>query len=190
MENIIGIDELEAFVLDFLAYRREQRAKASPSPKIVPASTRLLEHKPEANTPPKPHHIPHSIGRGWPYYKDMAGKPPISPSPKPYNTSTSIQNDIIPTLSPIVTDNLNHFGSPDNPKALDHLVHQVIASAMTLPQVNESIRTAELTPWGRVPLLQAVVELLILLHLCPKKEKSAFTDQKGACNAQTKTYYL
>ena len=192
MEHIMGIDELEAFVLDFLAYRRERRKQP---PQYLPPTPKLLEHKAPAQPQPTP--VSSAIGRGWPYYKDMAknyqpashgtdewtGNAQVShhePSPTAHPTPSNFpkkrqgpapaqhdtpQSDIIPTLAPIVTDAISRYGSPTSPKSLEHLVHQVIASAMTLPPVSESISTAELAPWGRVSLLQAVVELLILLHL-------------------------
>jgi len=161
MERLMGIDDLEAFVLDFLAYRRERRMNISPQPQV--SQQMLIEYKPE----PAKHHtalrVPHTIGKGWPHYKAMAeGHQHEAPAAEPIATSP---NDIIPTLAPIVAKNLNHFGSPSSPKALDHLVCQVISSAMSIPLISESIHTAEITPWGRVPLLQAVIELLILLQI-------------------------
>ena len=163
MENIIGIDELEAFVLDFLAYRRERKMRQSPI--YVPATlTEIEEPTPATSTPqPTESQIPHSIGKGWPHYKDMALNQDVQPHPEPQIIES--MNDIIPTLSPIVADTLKRFGPPQCSKSLDHIIHQVIASAMALPPVNESMRTAELTHWGRVHLLQTVIELLIILHM-------------------------
>ena len=146
MADIIEMDELESFVLDFLAYRREQRAKR-PLPHSQPMG---IECK--ADTVPHPAApIPHSIGKGWPHYRNDKQNTQIS----------TIYNDIIPTLAPIVAQELSRFGPPISPKALNHLINQIIASAMALPPVSESIQSAEIKPWGRVALLQAVVELLI-----------------------------
>jgi len=155
MENKICMDDLEAFVLDFLAYRREIREKTST---YLPSAPKHVEYHEAESTPlPAPtYSIPHSIGKGWPHYKrygSFTEPEPITP-----------QNDIIPTLSPIVNQALSRFGSPTNPKALNHLTCQEIANAMTIPQISESINTAEITPWGKIPLLQAVIELLIRLH--------------------------
>ena len=151
MADIIEMDELESFVLDFLAYRREQRVK-----KPVPHTPKRIEYKPEpAPCPAHDAPIPHSIGKGWPHYRiAKSGNPHAGPTPTGHN-------DVIPTLAPIVAKELSRFGPPTSQKALDHLVNQIIASAMTLPFVNESMQTAEIKPWGRVALLQAVVELLI-----------------------------
>ena len=272
MEKFTGMDDIEALVLDFLAYRRERRMKMTqPPPKLIECRPESIEPiapqcKPEAiashsphympepnispslhympetvvshdphympepiehHTPPKANQVPysidnvhhsisdahhpisdahystnntlHSIGKGWPHYKKMAQGyqparsvpvpsatepsahvPPtfepsssVPPAPKssptmpppPEPTASSNQSDLIPTLAPIVTKTLNHFGSPANPKALEHLIYQVIASAMTIPLISESMSTAEITPWGRIPLLQAVIELLILLQI-------------------------
>jgi len=165
MEKSIDMDDLEAFVLDFLAYRRERRMNI---PKPPP---KLIEYNPEPTLPPAPpkaSHIPHSIGKGWPHYKSMPTSYQADPPATEPVISTS-PSDIIPTLAPIVTNNLNHFGSPKSPKALEHLVCQVIANAMTIPLISDSIHTAEITPWGRVPLLQAVIELLILLQISEDK---------------------
>ena len=167
MADIIEIDELESFVLDFLAYRREQRIK-----KPVAHTPKRIENKPDTvshSTQASP--ISHSIGKGWPHYK-IAGKGHVftnqetraASKSRDYGQASPISashNDIIPALAPIVAQELSRFGPPTSPKALDHLINQIIASAMTLPPVSESIQTAEIKPWGRVALLQAVVELLI-----------------------------
>lgn len=164
MEKLIDMDDLETFVLDFLAYRRERRLNTPPQPTHSPP--KLLEYNPApAEPPPKAANIPYSIGKGWPHYKAMAKGYQTHAEPPPEPAIPASQSDIIPTLAPIVTQNLQHFGSPASPKALEHLVCQVIASAMAVPLISESIHTAEITPWGRVPLLQAVVELLILLQI-------------------------
>jgi len=159
MENIIGMDDLEAFVLDFLAYRRElkeRRSKVS-LPTLVMKEKNFIE-----TTPPT---IPFSIGKGWPHYRESAtSTPALEPS------IPEVHKDIIPTLTPLVIQALSQFGNPTTPKALDHLVCQVIAMAMTIPLVNESITTAEITPWGRVPLLQSVIELLILMNIQRRNE--------------------
>ena len=164
MDKFMDIDDLEAFVLDFLAYRRERRATTLPKPGHSPP--KLIEYKPEQAEPPtlpQAHHIPHSIGKGWPHYKTVARD--IQPLPPPEPVISTSQSDIIPTLTPIVSDALNRFGEPQTPKALEHLVCQVIANAMAIPLISESMNTAEITSWGRVPLLQAVVELLIILQM-------------------------
>ena len=188
MADIIEMDELEAFILDFLAYRREQRLTRTSPPRPAP---KALEYKPEQNLhswesapahaePPPPGEaapMPHSIGKGWPHYRDAAKirypgqftnpEPPHSPATQvphvalsPSHTSAA-HNDIIPALAPIVAQALSRFGPPTNPKAMGHLVNHVIAGAMNIPLVSESIQTAEIKPWGRVALLQAVIELLI-----------------------------
>jgi len=161
----MAMDELETFVLDFLAYRREQRMKERPPQSRLHVPKRI-EYTPEVA--PELERISPSIGRGWPHYKGTAHStrrvqqhvqhgmvhqdaPPVSSS----------QSDIIPALAPVVAQALARFGPPTSQKTLDHLVNQVIASAMELPPVCESMQTAELRPWGRVALLQAVVELLI-----------------------------
>ena len=167
MADIIEMDELESFVLDFLAYRREQRVK-----KPVPHTSRRIEYKPEpAPFPATTAPMPHSIGKGWPHYKitkssNLHAGPNMREAGAGQNHTPAIpsftgHNDIIPTLAPIVAQELSRFGPPTTQKALDHLVNQIIASAMALPFVNESMQTAEIKPWGRVALLQAVVELLI-----------------------------
>jgi len=179
MADIIGMDELETFVLDFLAYRREQRMKTQPPQGNVLPPMRIECKAEEVHgnsfVEPQPDYIPPTIGMGWPYYKGTAsnmrraGKniwpaasgqnPSRGPSPSP---EMAVQQcDIIPALAPVVARELARFGPPSNQKALNHLINQVIASAMELPPVSESIQTAEIKPWGRVALLQAVVELLI-----------------------------
>jgi len=175
MENIITMDDIETFVLDFLAYRREIN-KQRTNPQKTYLLTEQPEHKPEPISPPTPSQIPYSIGKGWPHYRDIAKSHPThvqaqvqvqAPEQGPIIPASQFasKNDIIPTLSPIVTQAISHFGSPTNPKALNHLIYQVIATAMTIPLISESINTTEITPWGRVPLLQAVVELLIMLQM-------------------------
>ena len=168
MDNKLCMDDLEAFVLDFLAYRRELREKRmAPQPVFLPSAPKHLEYQAEPShaepsTPPLTYQIPHSIGKGWPHYKDNFGKYRRSFEPSPMPLSN--HNEIILTLTPIVDQALNRFGTPNSPKAIEHLVCQVIANAMAIPQISESIHTSEIIPWGRVPLLQAVVELLILLQ--------------------------
>ena len=158
----MDMDDLEAFVLDFLAYRRERRASIPSQPIYTPP--KLIEYRPAPEPPTPAPHIPYSIGKGWPHYKTATkGHQAEPPAPEPVISTN--QSDIIPTLAPLVTQHLRQFGSPANPKALEHLVCQVVASAMTIPLISESIHTAEITPWGRVPLLQAVIELLILLQI-------------------------
>jgi len=184
--DIMGMDELETFVLDFLAYRREQRANMQPPQSHAP---KRIECRPESSAipaqavwadnqadgpvnPPSvpqardPEYIPPAIGRGWPHYKGSgrkgrdawaAGSPGAAQAP----VIPASQNDIIPALAPIVAQVLTRFGPPTSPKALDHLINQVIASAIKLPPVSESMQTAEIKPWGRVALLQTVIELLI-----------------------------
>jgi len=159
MENIIDMDELESFVLEFLAYRRERKMNAASD--YLPAAQKRLEYKPD------PSHIPYTIGQGWPHYRDIVKTRHGSHETVAYNPQTfeiNSENDIIHALSPIVAKAVNHIGPPTSQKALEHLVNQVIANAMALPQVSESIRTAEIVPWGRFPLLQAVIELLIRNH--------------------------
>jgi len=176
MENIPTMDEFEAFVIDFLSYRRNLREhQVTQQASYLPSSPKLLEYKPEPHktpeaykTPATPRQMLHTIGRGWPYYKDIAQRTPTTMDPSIGQIAftaqgpSATQNDIIPTLTPIINQTICNFGYPTTPKALDHLVYQVIASAMTNPLINSSINTAEITPWGRVPLLQAVIELLIL----------------------------
>jgi len=174
MADIMGMDELETFVLDFLAYRREQRMKTKPSQEGPP---KLIEQAPEIT--PENHHsihdagyIPPTIGRGWPHYRGTnsnqrrASRSTLATSQAPAQSPpTTTHNDIIPALAPVVAKALTRFGPPTSQKALDHLINQVIASAIEMPPVNESIQTAEIKPWGRVALLQAVVELLIRISL-------------------------
>ena len=93
------------------------------------------------------------IGKGWDHYQ----KKPI-----PIDPPTTEHNHIIQSLSPIIDEMTNHFGLPTTQKEMTHLNNQVIAKAMEIPQVKESVITAEMTQWGRVPLLQTVVELLII----------------------------
>jgi len=177
MEQKLQMDDLEAFVLDFLAYRREQKRKQA----YPQAPPKLIEYKhpPSPNNEIKPHSkannpVPYTIGKGWPHYKDIAQThisiPPIPNSTHtPPHQSTNLNtpqthSDIIPTLTPMVTDAIIKFGNPTTPKALNHLVCQVIATAMANPLINESINSQEIAPWGRVPLLHAVIELLITLY--------------------------
>jgi len=101
-------DELDTFVMDFVAHRRTRRTK------IPLAQTNGYAHP-----------------------------------------------AIIPALAPVVAHALSRFGPPANKRALDHLVNQVITSAMYMPPVRDSVQSAEITPWGRVAFLKAVVELLI-----------------------------
>jgi len=164
------MDELETFVLDFLAYRREQRMKMQPQLNHTP---KFIEHKQESSDPTvrrEAGYIPPTMGMGWPHYKGTVNNQRRT-SRAPANCAnqdashtlhiSASQNDIIPALAPVVAQVLSRFGPPTNPKSLDHLINQVVASAMTLPPVNESVKTAEITPWGKVALLQAVIELLI-----------------------------
>ncbi|MCL2377800.1 MAG: hypothetical protein FWC77_01600 [Defluviitaleaceae bacterium] len=181
MADIMGMDELETFVLDFLAYRREQRMKTQPAQNHVPKRIELKDISPvqvawdgeqaadTGSTPVNPQkagYIPPTIGRGWPHYR--GGNPKHSRNPRHHGQDPgrpvfmpASQNDVIPALAPIVAQVLTRFGPPTNPNALDHLINQVIAGAIELPPVSESIQTAEIKPWGRVALLQAVIELLI-----------------------------
>ena len=189
MADIMGMDELETFVLDFLAYRREQRMKMQTPQNHVP---RRIECKSEPSTTQELEYIPPAkvvpienrpgraetanastrfsttgrvdlkrndyIGKGWPHYKNTqaAGlNKDLTP------LALASQSDIVPALAPVVAQVLARFGPPTSQKALDHLINQVIASAMELPLVSESIQTSEIKPWGRVALLQAVIELLI-----------------------------
>jgi len=173
MENFYDMDALESFVLDFLAYRREMReghTTQPPWPQIVEAhiSSPVNEPPIEEDKPPislpqhyeQTGHSPRlilpamdSIGKGWPHYSNA--------STDTRSSSAYEQSDIIPTLSPLVAQAIHRFGQPTNPATMTHLVNQVIASAMAIPLVNESIHTSESTPWGRLPLLQAIVELLV-----------------------------
>ena len=205
------IDELEAFVLDFLAYRRERRAGVK---KHVPvtgiqafAAPKLIALKDETPETVKPEDFPispthertvqnpdgfriskdqlYEIGKGWPHYRGMFAKNAGSSTAvndganaslqtqqtKPPNDSQAeaihakiLQSDIIPAMEPIVLDEIARFGPPENHHALTHLVNQVIAKAMVLPPVAESMSVLEIAPWGRAMLLIAVVELLIRLH--------------------------
>jgi len=174
MDNFYDMDALESFVLEFLAYRREMRERHTsqpPWPQIVDAhigssvsGPTFQEVKPPVNLPLYHEQaqchtrltLPSldSIGKGWPHYKDAnTGNRGASTAPE--------YSDIIPTLTPLVAQAINRFGQPTNAATMNHLVNQVIASAMAIPQISESIHTAESTPWGRLPLLQAVVELMI-----------------------------
>jgi len=169
MDNIMPIDELEAFVLDFLAYRREkticQPPVCIPEPIFIPATQNIVD-KTSTNEPPtEPNHVPlsmvDSIGKGWPYYKNI-----LQPEELQHTGTAFVWDDhIILTLSPLVVDALNHFGVPKCQKSINHLINHVIASVMSLPQASECIQTAELSPWGRIHLLKAVIELLIILHV-------------------------
>jgi len=165
---MMAIDALESFVLDFLTYRRERRETTN----IKPISNVVTLD--EALNTPEYHS---EIGKGWPHYRGMIT--PSTPSHMAQASSTSnIQNlessqdlqnlqinDIIPTLSPIVIEMLEAFGAPVCAKTLSHLVNQVLARAIELPPVAESIVTTEMTSWGRIQLLQTVIELLLLLHM-------------------------
>jgi len=152
----MDMDNLEALVLEFLAYRRERNKsstrQALPAQKVLglgegdakPQRLSYLHGKPGA-----------SIGAGWPLYreKSVASKPP---------TITPAQNDIIPALTPLVKEMLQRFGTPSSQQELDYIVNQVFAAAMKLPPVNESMTTLEMGTWGKAQLLQAVVELLVM----------------------------
>jgi len=162
MENKVFMDDIEAFLLDFLAYRRELRERRMTTTFLPSAPNHLNYHEVHEveQIPPMPptNNIPHSIGKGWPHNKNFAKGYRSYPEPE------IPQNEIIATLTPIVMQALTHFGSPSCPKTLNHLVCQIIANAMTIPQISESIHTAEIAPWGRVSLLQAVIELLVISH--------------------------
>jgi len=170
MEELLNMDELELFMLDFLAYRRKIRERRNPSQtEYLPANLKLPHPtNPYNEEPPQPteqleyiFYDIHSIGKGWPHYKNIAKS---IRSPYPHTPEPSMPtSDIIPTLTPFVNQALNQFGNPTTPKAMEQLVCQVIASAMAIPLISQCIHTAEASPWGRVPLLQAVVELMICL---------------------------
>ena len=162
MSKVMGMDSLESLVLDFLAYRRERREMVNR--RSVEAVT--LE---EAVQDPA---YQAAIGKGWPHYRGMLSRTPNIAAPQSEQTTKTlplshspIKSDIIPTLSPIVDELLSAFGTPDNAQALVHLTNQIIARAMTIPAVAESMSVAETIPWGRAQLLQSVVELLILIQM-------------------------
>jgi len=156
MDNKIIMDDIEAFLLDFIAYRRELRERRVAASYLPSAQKHIDYHEVREINETLTDSIPYPIGKGWPHYKNFAKEYRKCPEPVPP------QNEIIATLTPIVNQTLNHFGSPSNSKAINHLVCQVIATAMSIPQISESITASEIVPWGRVPLLQAVVELLIV----------------------------
>ena len=149
-------DTLEAFVLDFLAYRRQRRKGVT----VQETPSKML-----TATSPSPD-IPPEIGRGWPYYRGMLKPEAAQVEKTPTSTIPSSERDfIIPTLEPIALAMIDKFGTPQNQQARTHLIHQVLAKAMALPPVAESMRTKEaLVPWGRAALMTAVVELLIRFH--------------------------
>ena len=93
------------------------------------------------------------IGKGWDHFQKK--RIPIASPITEYNY-------IIQTLSPIIHEMTNHFGLPTTQNEMTHINNQVIAKAMEIPQVMESITTMEMAQWGRVPLLQTVVELMII----------------------------
>jgi hypothetical protein len=148
-------DELEAFLLHFLLYRREKSKHYKGVP-IPPAKQPL-----DMGTPL----LPAEIGKGWPHYKTPEkhhGESEAKRNPVPEAAEECPKNEIIGVLQPIAKEMVTRFGSPENPNELAHLNHQVIAKAMALPMVGEGMRAEENRPWGRVPLMQAVAELLIL----------------------------
>lgn len=163
--NRADMDELELFLLDFLAYRRGRK---EPS---VPSQPAVMEPFSMAN-----------IGKGWPHYKAMPLPfGPAEPAPMGKKTPAphtsdhpTTGNPIVQVLTPIVLAALDKFGPPDTPHHLKHLTDQVIAKAMTLPDVAASMRTSEMKPWGRAALLQAVVEVLILSLASDKYPPSGF----------------
>lgn len=136
-------------------------------------------------------YIPPEIGRGWPDYRSIplpyynGEMPPdypdmdtfdyMPPGMPPYRPHSEVQrpypeqdgyagNEIIMRLTPIVRETLIRYGQPDSPYALKHLTDQVIAKAMGIREVGESIRTREMSPWGRATLLQTVIELMLRLY--------------------------
>ena len=160
--SFVAQDSFEAFLLDFLSYRR--------SKKSVP----VINQNAYTATPLLTDGI--KIGKGWPYYRDAALPYTASGDIKEQRNDTPHTNkavnsghEIVHMLEPIVRGMVERFGAPDNPRALTQLNHQVIAKAMSLPLVEESIRTDEAHPLGRVSLLQAVVELMILLKASQKQ---------------------
>ncbi|MCL2405820.1 MAG: hypothetical protein FWC92_09800 [Defluviitaleaceae bacterium] len=168
MADIIAMDELETFVLEILAYRREQRTKTQQDTQLIQHSQPPHTHVPKRieckqECPAGPRYIPPTIGRGWPHYKHVSPRrnqdalADALSDTGPYHG----QHDIIPVLAPVVAKVLSRFGAPTTQQALDNLINHVIASAIELPPVSESIQTAEIKPWGRVALLQAVIELMI-----------------------------
>jgi len=169
---VIAIDQLESFILDFLAYRRERREFNKQDVVTLDEAVEIPEYQAE-------------IGKGWPHYRGV-----ISPNSNMTNNKKATpslpegsvvglcpteqqglgqspidkKNDILPTLMPIVSDMLETFGTPESKKALVHLVNQVIAKAITIPIISEIMNTSEtMTQWGRAQLLQTVVELSILI---------------------------
>jgi hypothetical protein len=170
-------DDFEALVLDFLAFRRNRGT-------AVPVSVSAANHpviRKDIPQPAKPL-LPgngNSIGKGWPHYKTAAAtevKKTVSkvfvdepnqavnpPSLEPIEGYTE-KNEIIRYLEPIVQSMVEHFGHPKTNSDLSHLKHQVLAEAMSMPLVGESLHAGEMRPWGRVPLLQAVVELMLLRY--------------------------
>jgi hypothetical protein len=150
-------DEFEALVLEFLTYRRKKRkAAALPEAYSVKPPAVIPRDIPAAAKPKAALPLLADIGKGWPEYKALAlpdltgNKPQAGPG-----------NEIIRLLEPIVREMLARFGRPDTASAMAHLNHQVLAQAMAVPLVGESMRAEEARPWGRVALLQAVVELLL-----------------------------
>jgi len=162
---VVAIDQLESFILDFLAYRRERREFNKQDVVTLDEAVEIPEYQAE-------------IGKGWPHYRGIISpnsdiKNTISNSnsinldkKEPIKNDTIPKNDILPTLMPIVSDMLETFGAPESKKALVHLVNQVIAKAITIPTISEIMNTAEtMTQWGRAQLLQTVVELSILVTI-------------------------
>ena len=167
---VIAIDQLESFILDFLAYRRERREFNKQDIVTLDEAVEIPEYQTE-------------IGKGWPHYRgvispnsntksDINNNVRQSPIEKKATSSLSEgsvhinKNDILPTLMPIVSDMLETFGAPESKKALVHLVNQVIAKAITIPTISEIMNTSEtMMQWGRAQLLQTVVELSILITI-------------------------
>ena len=160
MQTIMDVDNLEAFVLDFLAYRRELRRRAVPRKPIAKeVPMQMLPKLPKQNVK-----IPPAIGRGWPHYRGLVNQDETKESDSA-NPFGSLYEDIISDLSPIVLEMVNQFDPLDNPSDLSHVTNQVIAKAMTIPAVSESMRLGEMSSWGRAPLIYAVAELMIKLKI-------------------------
>jgi hypothetical protein len=139
-------DGFEALVLDFLAYRRNRKTAAPPQVTVKPPQV-VREDVP-------------SIGKGWPHYKAAVATAPVQGNAEPLSMDGPA-NEIIRELLPVVRGMTAHFGRPQTPSDMAHLTHQVLAEAMANPVVGESMHAGEVRPWGRVPLLQTVVELLL-----------------------------
>jgi hypothetical protein len=164
------MDDFELFIMDFLSYRRSKR--------------QTMHTNEDINTPPATvPAIPAEIGKGWPHYKGMAlplvepnkDKPVQKPQRalpyhrnqkpagmlNPSRNSLHSDNEIICLLEPVVREVLQQFPYKSTAD-LPHLTHQVIAKAMAFPMVSESMSIQESSRWGRVGLMQALVEVLII----------------------------